>query len=157
MRKRAGTWFGEKVKSDGFTFDSKKEEAFYQKFIKPSGYSFDVHKSFKLHPIIELCDGDLRIRGSHYSPDFVLYDDKGKMLHVIDVKNSFTSFAIDAAASLRFKLFALTYEVPVQVVVPRANDFRVKIMGTTKKFEPVTQSDFDYEIKDLLYEGMGGQ
>lgn len=157
MKKRAGSWFGEKIKSDGYIFDSKKEEAFYRRFKKNNSNPFDVHKSFSLHPIIELCDGDLRICEIHYSPDFAIYNQEGQIAHVIDVKNSFTGFAIDAVASLRFKLFALTYGLPVEVIVPRTNDFKVKIMGTTKKFNPLIKDNFNYNIKDLINEGIGGK
>lgn len=154
-KKRAGTWFGEKVKLDGYTFDSQKEAAFYLHFIKDSGYEFDVHKSFQLHPIIEMCNGILRLRSSSYTPDFVLYNEDGSIAHVIDVKNSFnTTYAIDAAASLRFKMFAYKYKVPVEVVVPRVKSFRVKVLGSTKKFEPVTKTDFNYTIEELVDEAM---
>lgn len=155
MKKKAGTWFGTKVKRDGYTFDSQKEAAFYETFIKNCGHSFEVHKSFRLHPIIELCDGELRIRSSVYTPDFVIYDDSGSIAHVIDVKNSFnTTYAIDAAASLRFKLFAEKYGIPVEVVVPRVRSFRVKVLGSTKKFEPVVKYNLDYTLKELVSEAM---
>lgn len=154
-KKRAGTWFGEKVKLDGYTFDSQKEAAFYKRFIKDSGYKFDVHKSFRLHPIIEMCGGMLRLRSSNYTPDFVLYNEDGSIAHVVDVKNSFnTTYAIDAAASLRFKMFAYKYKTPVEVVVPRVKSFRVKVLGGTKKFEPVSKVDFDYSVQDLVKEAM---
>lgn len=154
-KKRAGTWFGEKVKLDGYTFDSQKEAAFYKRFIKDSGYKFDVHKSFHLHPIIDMCGGVLRLRSSNYTPDFVLYNEDGSIAHVVDVKNSFnTTYAIDAAASLRFKMFAYNYGMPVEVVVPRVKSFRVKVLGTTKKFEPVSKDNFDYSVQDLVTEAM---
>ncbi|OYS80640.1 hypothetical protein CBG04_09790 [Limosilactobacillus reuteri] len=156
MKQKAGIWFGEKTHYKDYVFDSKKEEAFFRGFIENSGYKFDVHKSFKLHPIIEMCNGVLKLRSSSYAPDFVLYDDKGNISHVIDVKNSFTSFAIDPAAALRFKLFALKYKIPVEVVVPRVKSFRVKIMGTTKKFEPIVKYDFNYNVNDLVGEAYGG-
>lgn len=154
-KKRAGTWFGEKVKLDGYSFDSQKEAAFYMRFVKNSGYKFDVHKSFRLHPIIEMYGGMLRLRSSNYTPDFVLYNKDGSIAHVIDVKNSFnTTYAIDAAASLRFKMFAYKYGIPVEVIVPRVKSFRVKILGSTKKFEPVSKIDFDYSVQDLVTEAM---
>lgn len=150
MKKQAGTWFGEKVKVDGFTFDSKKEHQFYERFIKNSGYKFEVHKGFQLHAAIPLLNGKLKVRSSRYTPDFVVYDQDGSIKHVYDLKNSFTAFAIDQAAALRFKWFELKYGIPVEVVVPRVNSFKVKIMGTTKKFEPVTVDDVGYNIDDLV-------
>lgn len=150
--KKPGGWFGQKTHFDGYTFDSKKEEAFYRSFVKTSGYKFTVHERFKLHDKIELLGGLIKLRGSYYTPDFVLYDDNGEIAHVIDVKNSFTSFAIDAAASLRFKMFALTYHIPVEVVVPRVTSFKVKVMGTTKKFEPQVKLNFNYCLEDLFKE-----
>lgn len=151
MPNRKRNWFGEKIKSDGYTFDSKKEEAFYRNFVKNSGYQFDVHKSFMLHPIIDFLDGRLRLRSSNYTPDFVLYDKDGELKHVIDVKTGFNmQYNIDPAAALRFKLFALQYKHPVEVVVPNLKSFRVKIVGATKKFNPTTMSSLDYDLEDLI-------
>lgn len=97
----------------------------------------------------------LRLRSSNYTPDFVLYNKDGSIAHVIDVKNSFnTTYAIDAAASLRFKMFAYKYKVPVEVVVPRVKSFRVKVLGSTKKFEPVAKTNFNYTIEELVDEVM---
>lgn len=153
-RRKAGTWFGEKVELDGYKFDSQKEAKFYEKFIKNSGFKYEVHKRFQLFPMFELLNGALRIRSISYTPDFVLYDDDGNLKHVIDVKNSFTSFAIDVAAAMRFKLFAYVYKVPVEVVVPKAHSFRVKITGTTKKFNPVEKTDFVYSVERLCQEAI---
>lgn len=150
MKKQAGTWFGEKVEADGYTFDSKKEFQFYEKFIKDSGHPFQVHQPFTLHEAIELVDGAVKIRSSRYTPDFIVYGNDDKPAHVYDLKNSFTSFAIDQAAALRFKWFEKEYGIPVEVVVPRANSFKVKIMGTTKKFEPVVVENVDYTIEELV-------
>ena len=152
VKNKAGTWFGEKIKLDGFTFDSKKEADVYNKFVKESGYKFEVHKSFQLHPVIDLVDGDLRIRSSIYTPDFVIYGDDDSIQHVIDVKNGYSSYVIDSAASLRFKLFALEYGLPVEVLVPRTHDFKIKVMGTTKKFDPIIKSDFSYTLSELVDE-----
>lgn len=152
--RKPGQWFGEKVHLDGYVFDSKKEATFYERFVKGSGFNFVVHKGFQLHPIIELFDGKLRLRSSKYTPDFVLYDRNGDIKHVVDVKNSFTSYAIDPAAALRFKLFAQKYGAPVEVVVPRLKSFRVSILGPTKKVNPVTKYDFNYETSDLVDELM---
>ena len=74
------------------------------------------------------------------------------MKHVIDIKSGFTQFAIDSAAALRFKLFADKYKVPVEVIVPRVHDFRVKIMGTTKKFDPLIREDLTYDTSELVKE-----
>ncbi|PWT34040.1 hypothetical protein DKZ26_11630 [Limosilactobacillus reuteri] len=152
VKNKAGTWFGQKIEKDGYKFDSIKEYNFYENFVKPSGLKFEVHKGFKLHPIIELQNGDLRLRSSIYTPDFVLYNKDGGMKHVIDIKSGFTQFAIDSAAALRFKLFADKYKVPVEVIVPRVHDFRVKIMGTTKKFNPLIREDLTYDTSELVKE-----
>ena len=153
MRKKAGTWFGEKVKVDGYTFDSKKEYDFYRKFVRDCGYRFEVHPNFSLHDTFKLAGRDVNIRSSRYTPDFVIYDENDSIMHVYDLKNSFTTYAIDQAAALRFKWFAWRYQIPVEVVVPRAHDFKVKILGTTKRFNPVTRSNIDYDLNELIEEG----
>ena len=48
MKNKAGTHFGRKVELDGYVFDSQKEADFYQRFIKNSGYQFEVHPRFVL-------------------------------------------------------------------------------------------------------------
>lgn len=151
-RNQPGHWFGEKVQLDGYTFDSIKEAKFYETFVKPSGYQFDVHHGFLLHPKITLANDRINLRSSKYTSDFVIYDGQGKIKHVYDLKNSFTSYAIDQAAALRFKMFSIKYGVPVEVVVPRAKSFRVKVMGTTKKFNPVVKDNFDYTVEELVAE-----
>lgn len=153
IKKQAGTWFGEKVELDGYTFDSKKEAIWYARFVKPSGYEFKVHPKFELIPKIEVVHG-LNLRSITYKPDFVIYNEDGSIKHVYDLKNSFTTYAIDIAASLRFKLFGWRYKLPVEVVVPRAKSFRVKVMGTTKKFEPIEKTNFDYTVDELVEEAL---
>lgn len=154
MKKRAGTWFGEKVKADGYTFDSKKEYDFYRKFIKDCGYRFEVHPNFSLHDTFKVVGRDINIRSSRYTPDFVIYDSDNSIKHVYDLKNSFTSYAIDQAAALRFKWFAWRYGIPVEVVVPRAHDFKIKILGITKRFNPVTRLDVDYDLDEMIEEAL---
>lgn len=106
-----------------------------------------------MHPIVELCNGVIKLRSSSYKPDIVIRDKKGKLLHVIDIKSGFnTQYNIDQAAALRFKMFAMKYEIPVEVVVPNLKSFRVKIIGTTKKFTPVTKHDLNYTIDELVKE-----
>jgi hypothetical protein len=69
---------------------------------------------------------------------------------VIDVKNGFSAYAVDAACKLRFKLFTKRYKVPVEVVVPRKNDFKVKIFGTTKQTKIHTFGGIDYDWREAL-------
>lgn len=121
--------FGKKVKLDGYTFDSRKEAGFYERYIKNSGYRYDVHKSFRILNTFQV--GGSNIRGASYAPDFVVYDEDGSIYHVYDVKTSIDVNGTDAAAKLRFKLFMLHYNHPVEVVVPRVHDFKMTILGLT--------------------------
>ena len=83
--------------------------------------------------------------------DFVIYDEQGNLKHVLDIKNSFKApYGIDTAASNRFKLFAKKYQIPVEVIVPRTHDFRMKVVGTTKKFEPIILDDLGYDLRAVI-------
>lgn len=145
--------FGKKVDYNGYKFDSLKEKDFYQRFCeeydKPdSEFKVLVHPSYPTIEKFEIGPG-LTIRGAKYTPDFVVEDLQGNLLHVYDVKNGFSSYAIDSACKLRFKLFTKRYGVPVECVVPRANDFKAKIFGTTKKTEEHILKDINYDWKDI--------
>ncbi|MFC6170372.1 DUF1064 domain-containing protein [Loigolactobacillus jiayinensis] len=114
---------GHKVIIDGYTFDSKKEADFYSKFVRESGLIFEVHPRFEIMKSF-VTNGGKKIPHVVYTPDIVIYDDTGQIIHVFDVKNGFTSYAIDAAAKLRFKLFTMRYQRYVECVVVRAHDFK---------------------------------
>lgn len=133
--------FSKKKKIDGYTFDSQKEAEFYLNFIKPSGCRFDVHRPFKL--VEKFAVGGYNQRGVTYTPDFVTYDDNGEISHVYDVKTSLSNFGIDNGAKLRFKWFQYRYRIPVEIVVPRANDFKMTLYGFTSKsmLDPHTMKD----------------
>ena len=148
----ANSYFGKKVEFAGYKFDSVKERDFFVTFIQDKVKHYTVHESFKLQDTFEL-DNGLKMRGISYAPDFCVYDDKGKLQHVYDIKASFNStYGVDAAASIRFKWFAKQYGIPVEVVVPRTYDFRVKCMGITKKTVPIIKQDTDYNVWDALEE-----
>lgn len=126
MMNKAGTHFGRKVELDGIVFDSQKEADFYQRFVKNSGYQYEVHPKF----VLEEAGAMIAIT---YKPDFVIYDRNGKILHVYDVKASLDGrYGADQAAKLRFNLFQRKFKKVVEVVVPRKNDFKVRIFGLTK-------------------------
>lgn len=139
---------GNKTEYHGYKLDSIKELNFYQRFLEK--YDNDQNSKFLVlvHPSYDIIDkfemSDLTIRGAKYTPDFVIIDRQGNLLHAYDVKNGFTSYAIDGAAKLRFKLFTKRYGIPVEAVVVRKNDFKVKIYGTTKKTQEHIFEDIDY-------------
>lgn len=120
--------FGKKVECDGIKFDSEKERDFYLRFIKDCGKNYHVHPSYPLFEKFPV--GGYSMRGISYAPDFVVFD-SDEIAHVYDVKTSLSQQAIDSAAKLRFKLFALRYGIPVEVVVPRKHDFKAKFYGFT--------------------------
>lgn len=71
-------------------------------------------------------------------------------MYVYDVKSGFTSYAINSGANIRFKLFAFKYNQPVEVVVPRKHDFRMKMLNITTNFKPVICSDIGYRVEDWI-------
>lgn len=141
---------GSKVKLDGFTFDSEKEALFYQRFVKNCGLPFEVHPRFQLAQLTELTEGG-KVSAIAYSPDFIIKDHAGEWLHVIDVKNSFGIYGIDQANKIRFRLFAMQFDHPIEAVVIRKNDFKVITQGVTKALnekEPFITDTFDYHWRD---------
>ena len=132
-------------------FDSQKEFLFYQRFLEKYDRP-DSEFIVKIHPNYEIIEkfkiSGLEIRGANFKPDFVIEDRQGKKLHIYDVKNGFTAYAIDAAAKLRFKLFTKRYGIPVECVVVRKNDFKVKVFGTTKKTHEHIFKSIDYDLKE---------
>jgi hypothetical protein len=144
----ASHYFGKKVKLDGYTFDSKKEAQFYLQFVKPSGMRFDVHPHYRVIDLFPM--GGYLMRGMTYTPDFVLKRPDGSIAHVYDVKAGFTSYSVSTASRLRFKLFALRYHVPVECVIVRKHDFRVKILGFTTKLDEYQRQDVNYDLTDII-------
>ena len=143
---------GNKVNYKNYVFDSQKEFFFYQRFCEKydrpdSKFVVKVHPSYQILDSWELEPG-LKIRGSSYKPDVVIEDKQGNLLHVIDVKNSFTAYGISDAAKLRFKLFTKRYKAPVECVVIRKNDFKVKVFGTTRKTTEHVFKDITYDWRE---------
>lgn len=165
--------FGKKVPYKDWDFDSIKERDFFIQFIENSGKKFKIHPSYKVVDKFPL--GGYNQRGITYAPDFVVFDDEGAIAHVYDVKTGINQRAVDTAAKLRFKLFSLKTGLPVEVVVPRKHDFKMKLFGFTnpkiqtahacydrhknikrrKNGEPVYKyydvyHSIDYDIHDLI-------
>ena len=146
---------GNKTEYYGFKFDSIKELNFYQRFLEK--YDNDPNSKFviKVHPSYPIISGyelesGLKFRGAKYTPDFTVEDRLGNILHIYDVKNGFTAYAIDQAAKLRFKLFTKKYGVPVECVVVLKNTFKTKIFGTTKKTQVNVYENIDYKWSEEL-------
>lgn len=123
------SYFGKKVTYKGVQYDSQKECDFYKRYLEHSKKRVEVHQRFKLIETFDACG--YRMRGIDYTPDFVIYDADGSMLHVYDVKTSINPQGTDTSAKVRFKLFTLKTGMPVEVVVPRANDFKMTMFGWT--------------------------
>lgn len=145
---------GKKSEYRGYRFDSIKELSFFQRFCEK--YDDDPNSEFivKVHPSYPIIDkfeiSGLTIRGAKYTPDVVIEDHQGNLLHVYDVKNSFTAYGIDAAAKLRFKLFTKRYGIPIECVVVRKSDFKVKVFGTTKKTQEHIFKDINYKWQEAV-------
>ena len=127
--------FGKRVHYKDWDFDSKKERDFFIQFIESSGKKFKVHPSYKV--VEKFPVGGYNQRGITYAPDFIVYSDDGSVEHVYDVKTGIGQQAVDTAAKLRFKLFSLKTGLPVEVVVPRRHDFKMKLYGFTTTFQDV--------------------
>jgi hypothetical protein len=137
---------GSKVFVDDFKFDSQKEANFFNRFVKNCHFDYIVHPRFVLEKAGTI--GTAKVRQLAYTPDFVILDRFGKMMHVYDVKNSFGVYGIDTAANMRFNLFARRYKIPVEAVVVRAHDFKSIAQCVTKKRkidDPLICTGFDYE------------
>lgn len=161
-------YFGHKVHYKDWTFDSEKECDFFIRFIEHSGKRFEVHKRY--HLVTKFPVGGRNHRGMSYSPDFVIYGRDGSVEHVYDVKSGINQRAVDKAANLRFTIFSLKTGLPVEVVVPRKHDFKMKLFGYTTDFqdehtrikrkknghkERITEyynvyKNIDYDINDLI-------
>lgn len=131
-RTHAASHFGKKVVLDGFKFDSLKEATFYQRYIKPSGYSFMCQQRFTLLDTFTL--ELIKLRQTAYKADFVVYDE----------------YSIDKKSKIKFSLFARKFKVPVEVVVLRPNHFDSAVIGTTKRVKPVAKQNIDYDWQDLF-------
>lgn len=147
-RTHAASHFGKKVVLDGFKFDSLKEATFYQRYIKPSGYSFTCQQRFTLLDTFTL--ELIKLRQTAYKSDFVVYDENGELKHVYDVKNGYDEYSIDKKSKIKFSLFARKFKVPVEVVVLRPNHFDSAVIGTTKRVKPVAKQNIDYDWQDLF-------
>ena len=96
-------------KIDGITFDSKAEANYYLMNVKARYEHFSCHESFEIIPKFKV--GTKNKRHRVYSPDFVIYDDYGNLIKVIDVKPR----KITTDASLRMNLFEYKYQIPVTI------------------------------------------
>jgi len=146
---------GNKVNYRNYVFDSQKEFLFYQRFLEKydddpnSEFVIKVHPSYPIISSYELESG-LKFRGAKYTPDFTVEDKQNNLLHVYDVKNSFSAYGVDQAAKLRFKLFTERYGVPIECVVVLKNSFKVKVFGTTKKTQEHIFKDVNYDWRKAV-------
>lgn len=140
---------GTKIPYKEYIFDSKKEFTFFKDYIENCGYKYEVHPQYILMDKFNL-DHTTNIRGVSYKPDFVVYNDDGSIKHVYDVKNGFSVYDIDTGVNLRFKMFEKQFNIPVEVAVVRKNKFKVKILGTTKKFAIKELTSVDYNWQELF-------
>ena len=108
-----------------------------------------IHTSYPIIDSFELEPG-LKIRGARFTPDAIIEDRQGNILHVYDVKNGFSAYAIDAACKLRFKLFTERYGIPVECAVVRKSDFKVKVFGTTNKTQEHIFKDVNYDWRKAV-------
>lgn len=140
---------GNKIAYKTYIFDSTKEFNFFKLYIENSGYKYDIHPKYNLIDKFTL-NGVTNIRGITYKPDFVVYNEDGSIKHVYDVKNGFSVYDIDTGVNLRFKLFEKEYGIPIEVAVVRKHYFKVKVLGTTKKFAVKQLDSIDYDWEELF-------
>lgn len=137
-----------KVEYHGIKFDSIKERDFFIRYVEPSGLKYECHPRFEVIEAVEL--HGKKFRQAVYTPDFVVYNDDGSIKHVYDVKNGFSTYGIDAAAKLRFKLFVAKYHHPVEAVVMYKKHFKTKVLGTTKRQSEHVMQAIDYQVWDVM-------
>ena len=106
---RGNKYHAKPKKIDGITFDSKAEANYYLTNVKDRYEHFSCHESFEIIPKFKV--GIKNKRHRVYSPDFVIYDDYGNLIKVIDVKPR----KITTDASLRMNLFEYKYQIPVTI------------------------------------------
>lgn len=152
---------GTKVFADEMRFDSIKERDFYMQYVRNCvryGYTYKVHPRYMIMPLTPLEGVDkAKIAAIKYTPDFVVYDTKGIIAHVYDVKNSLGAYGIDQGNKLRFRLFAAQYGIPVEAVVLRAHHFKSIAQGLTKSRktnDPIIRTDFQYPWTDATALGI---
>lgn len=150
-----------KLEYKGEKFDSRKELDFYKRFIEP--LESDNFKAF-LHPHYDILDsymlGGLKGRKMVYTPDVVIKNSKGDVIHVFDVKNSIQpnkkgkeytpSVYMSEGAKDRIRLFQSRYGLPVEIVVPMRKIVRMTVYGTTKSIGLHEFEKVDYDIKDYI-------
>lgn len=151
----------EKLEYKGEKFDSRKELDFYQRFIEP--LESDDFRAF-LHPHYDILDsytiGGLKGRKMVYTPDVVIKNSKGDVIHVFDVKNSMQpnqkgkeytpSVYMSDGAKDRIRLFQSRYGLPVEIVVPMRKTVRMTVYGTTKSVGLHEFEKMNYDIADYV-------
>lgn len=120
--------FGKETTLDGHGFDSKKEALFYQRFIKPSGYAFEIHRPFKYAQTKG--KASVKVGSKTYTPDFVVYEN-GEIKHIYDVKTSTSPAGMTQGAKDNIYWFQRFTPYFVEIVVPRLNDFKMSLYGLT--------------------------
>lgn len=125
--------FARKIPYKGEKYDSQKELNFFIRFIENSGKRYKIHQSFRL--VDKFPVGGRNMHGLTYTPDFVVFRSDGTIQHVYDVKSGINQRGVDTAAKIRFTLFSLKTGIPVEVVVPRKYDFKMKLFGFTTTFQ----------------------
>ncbi|KRL42570.1 DUF1064 domain-containing protein [Lacticaseibacillus manihotivorans] len=141
---------GTKVCLDGYKFDSQKEADFYTRFVKNSGFHFRVHPTVELAPL-KVISMPVKARQIRYTPDFVIFDAKGAVIHVYDVKNSFGMYGIDSGPKEKFAEFLHKFGIPVEAVVVRKHDFKSIAQSVTKKRkdnDPLICTNLNYSWLD---------
>ena len=133
-----------KIYIDGIKFDSQAEADFYSRYVKNCGYKYDIHPKFELLKKDSMGHG-IMLSGINYYPDFVIYNSDGSIKHVYDNKPDFSIYTITPGIKLKFRLFYEKYGYPVEGTICRKKFFWRKIFGTTRKFDKVKETDFDYD------------
>lgn len=123
--------FGKKVRLDGYTFDSKKEAQFYLEFIKPSGFKYEVHPRYR-YADRKPKDGGYMV-SKFYTPDFVVYDKQGNIMHMYDVKTSISQAGWTDGAKANIYWYQRFSKPTIEIVVPRQHDFKMTFYGVSSK------------------------
>lgn len=144
----------------GFTFDSEKELQFFREYLEGHEGRVEVHPNYRVTNQYTL--GGYKFRGRFYKPDFVVYDKRGEIAHVYDVKASISpkvdskgkqktpNVFINPAMRKSIDDFQRLHRIPVELVVPMKGRFRMTILGPTIPLGVFEFDSIDYDITEVI-------
>jgi len=104
-------YFNHMTRAHGYVFDSAVEMHYYEHLCTLK-LNFKYHEKFEIIPR-KVSSWGKTYQHRIYTPDFSIYDDKGNLQEVVDVKGGKATMTADS--SLRMAEFINRYDVPVVI------------------------------------------